>query len=225
LDRTLAWERAISLSSPDGQNYGRNTAPPSILHSNKESRAEGLKYYSLVFDASLTDGQVSGVPGFPTIYINWRCDEPYVRIFNFRFNFVREFRTRCETNKLRAITITEAHTNGNTGEDWMFIPQSSSLEELTIATDSELGGLLWPRTSPSSDIPSHHDASYHKRFGLQWLHYLNKGMHLPRQCDFKSSTFETLKVQDLEGRERLVKRFMVTYKFYDTAKSLEELSE
>jgi hypothetical protein len=70
---------ASSLSQPHDFTlfrYVTTQPPPAILHVNKESRAIGLKYYSLEFGSS---NEIPGHHGLragspPKTYINFRCD-------------------------------------------------------------------------------------------------------------------------------------------------------
>jgi hypothetical protein len=56
--------------------YVTTQPPPAILHVNKESRAIGLKYYSLEFGSSYEIPKHYGlrVRSAPKTYINFRCD-------------------------------------------------------------------------------------------------------------------------------------------------------
>ena len=70
---------ARSSSLPHGFTlfrYVTTQPPPAILHVNKESRAIGLKYYSLEFGSSYEIPRHYGlrVGSAPKTYINFRCD-------------------------------------------------------------------------------------------------------------------------------------------------------
>jgi hypothetical protein len=60
--------------------FASSSPPPAILHTTRESRTEGLKYYLLEFGTNHIGGRYFGrVPSVtitipPAIYINWEID-------------------------------------------------------------------------------------------------------------------------------------------------------
>ena len=56
--------------------YGTHSKAPPILHTSKEARYIGLKYYKLLFEGEIQGGIVKDVgnPKKPYIYVNWDHD-------------------------------------------------------------------------------------------------------------------------------------------------------
>jgi hypothetical protein len=108
--------------------------PPAVLHVNKESRSEGLKWYSLDFGTRPT---ISGpiYASLDHIYINWQVDRICVlnwgRLRLWHGDASQDFRERCTRKKLRFLACNlseELRYEGIQG----ITPRGLELEELAL---------------------------------------------------------------------------------------------
>tara|TARA_R110002060_G_scaffold23136_9_gene31311 strand:+ start:174 stop:812 length:639 start_codon:yes stop_codon:yes gene_type:complete len=67
------WTRPFNIPGSHGFKFATTKPVPSTLHTTKESRTVGLKYYHLAFGTDLTYGDPSSVLP-PRIYLNTRAD-------------------------------------------------------------------------------------------------------------------------------------------------------
>jgi len=147
----LAPRRAIQGAKTNfiRSDYISNQPPPAILHTSREARSEGLRYYRLDFGVTMEDllerwhSRERNPRGFrpePTeavlnamkmrlrsamIYFNWQADR--LCIGDLR---PWDIYPRCRRNNLRFLAFNVFHSNASHGYPW-----SSKLEEIIIFND------------------------------------------------------------------------------------------
>jgi 2EXR family len=115
-------------------------SPPAVLHVNKESRSEGLKWYSLDFGTKPTSSDpIYASPDH--IYINWQVDRICVlnwgRLRQWHGDASQNFRERCTRNKLHflACNLSEGLRYERIEE---IIPRGLELEELALFSSRKM---------------------------------------------------------------------------------------
>lgn len=88
--------------------YISRSTHPAILHTSREARTEGLKYYTLDFGVSYVRPLFT-FSSPPRTYINWKADRVCItepQLLNTRrFNFFNDFINLCKERGLRNIAI------------------------------------------------------------------------------------------------------------------------